>query len=257
MITDFRELRSSLYQKIAVIVFIVLQFGLYGLATFVGQLFISDVIFLTLIVDVYFCVFWYSFIHYRDKDVKPKQTDPMFFLWIVGVVVFIYFASVNLYKLFPVVNEGRGNFGDSQYFIYLALIVAPLSEELIMRGIVFKELRRNFKAITAYLLTALIFAVLHKNVAQMFSAFCMSIVLCYVYEYTNRLSCCFGFHVFYNVLVLLGFDLTMGLSPIFGFIFCFAVIIGYCIYVFKQYDTDFQLGQNVLDKEELTRFFSH
>lgn len=59
----------------------------------------------------------------------------------------------------------------------LLLIVAPWGEEFLFRGLVLRGLLRHHRPVTAVLLTALLFSLMHANLRQFFLAFVLGAVM--------------------------------------------------------------------------------
>ena len=87
-------------------------------------------------------------------------------------------------------------------FIFTSVIVAPLYEELIFRGIIFPKLLENFSFNKSMLISSLIFAVLHLHVPALLPLFILSIVLCYLYVVTGTLWCCISLHALFNAVTV-------------------------------------------------------
>ncbi len=77
-------------------------------------------------------------------------------------------------------------------------IIAPVIEEILMRGLVLGDLKNNYGVIRALLLSALLFAILHFNMVQTLSAFVCGIILGLLYIKTNSIFCCIIAHSGYN-----------------------------------------------------------
>ncbi|MFN2987262.1 lysostaphin resistance A-like protein, partial [Escherichia coli] len=50
--------------------------------------------------------------------------------------------------------------------LVIAIILIPIYEEIVFRGIIFGYLRKNFNIIVAILVQALIFGIMHLNLVQ-------------------------------------------------------------------------------------------
>jgi membrane protease YdiL (CAAX protease family) len=87
--------------------------------------------------------------------------------------------------------------------IFLLIIVAPLTEELLFRGIILRGLLSRFRPWTAVLLTAFLFAANHLNPWQFFSALILGCVLGWFYVRTGSIVFCVLAHAFANSLGLL------------------------------------------------------
>ncbi|MBN7576291.1 MULTISPECIES: CPBP family intramembrane glutamic endopeptidase [Clostridium] len=67
------------------------------------------------------------------------------------------------------------------------VFIAPIFEELFMRGIILEQLSRRYKPIISITVSALLFAILHLNVIQGINAFLLGIILGLVYLKTRNL----------------------------------------------------------------------
>lgn len=79
-------------------------------------------------------------------------------------------------------------------------IIAPVIEEILMRGFVLGGLRNNYGIIKALLISALLFSLLHFNMVQTLSAFVCGIILGLLYIKTNSIFCCIIAHCGYNLI---------------------------------------------------------
>lgn len=79
-------------------------------------------------------------------------------------------------------------------------IIAPVIEEILMRGFVLDGLKNTYGVVGALLLSALLFALLHFNMVQTLSAFVCGIILGLLYMKTNSILCCIIAHCGYNLI---------------------------------------------------------
>lgn len=88
-------------------------------------------------------------------------------------------------------------------------IFAPLTEELIFRGLLYRRMKRLLPAGQSVVLSSLLFAVYHGNMIQIVFAFPMALVLALLYEKGGRLR--------YPILFHMGCNLTaVAVSCLFG-----------------------------------------
>jgi len=87
--------------------------------------------------------------------------------------------------------------------IFLLVIVAPVTEELLFRGLILRGLLSRYRPAVAALLTSLLFAALHVNPWQFLSAFFLGIVLAWFYLRTGSVLVCVIGHAIANALMLL------------------------------------------------------
>lgn len=79
-------------------------------------------------------------------------------------------------------------------------IIAPIAEELLMRGIVLGGLKPKYGILVALIVSSIVFALLHFNMVQTLSALVSGMALGLIYLKTNSLFCCILTHAGYNAL---------------------------------------------------------
>jgi hypothetical protein len=91
---------------------------------------------------------------------------------------------------------------------YLAIgLLAPLSEEIVLRGAILKELLKKFSPWVAIAISAVFFALIHFNPAQMPHAFLIGLLLGWMYWRTGSILPGVAYHwannsiayIFYNI----------------------------------------------------------
>jgi membrane protease YdiL (CAAX protease family) len=84
-------------------------------------------------------------------------------------------------------------------FIHVC-ILAPVIEEILMRGFVLGGLQSTLGVVFALLVSAFLFALLHFNMVQTLSAFICSLILGMLYLKTGSILCCMIAHCGYNAI---------------------------------------------------------
>lgn len=79
-------------------------------------------------------------------------------------------------------------------------VLAPVMEEILMRGVVLGGLKNSYGTVAALLISSVLFACLHFNMVQTLSAFVCGIVLGLLYIRTNSVFCCMIAHSGYNLI---------------------------------------------------------
>lgn len=83
------------------------------------------------------------------------------------------------------------------------LLIAPIFEEIFFRGIIFGGLRQKGHGfIFAAIVSALLFGLMHMNVAQGVNAFFLGLLAAYVYHQTGNLKSAIWLHVINNTYVV-------------------------------------------------------
>lgn len=79
-------------------------------------------------------------------------------------------------------------------------ILAPIIEEILMRGYLLAGISARYGSIAALLISSFLFALLHFNMVQTLSAFICGIILGLLYLQTGSLFCCILTHAGYNLI---------------------------------------------------------
>lgn len=86
--------------------------------------------------------------------------------------------------------------------VIMSLIIAPIAEEMVFRGVVYNTLKCAYLPIVATILQALAFAGLHGTWAQGTGAFLLGLFNVLIYEYSGRLRYSIYSHMAYNVFAI-------------------------------------------------------
>ena len=84
-----------------------------------------------------------------------------------------------------------------------AMLVAPVLEEFLFRGILYRAMKRPFGMGLAILLSALLFALVHKNALSFLPLTFLGVFLALAYERTGDLRTCILMHAFFNMTMVL------------------------------------------------------
>ena len=137
-----------------------------------------------------------------------------------------------------------GTYGEIQNNVFAAspvlvvlqtAILAPLSEEILFRGILYKRLGRIFGGFWApALISSALFGIYHLNLAQGVFAFLFGLLICAVYYRIQNLWACIALHIGGNltsvILVYAGFKYP---SPALYYIMTAVTLAGsWAIYFF-------------------------
>lgn len=84
-----------------------------------------------------------------------------------------------------------------------AVLVAPLLEEFLFRGILYRAMKKPFGIGFAILLSAFLFALVHKNALSFLPLTFLGVFLALAYERTGDLRTCILMHAFFNLIMVL------------------------------------------------------
>ncbi len=91
------------------------------------------------------------------------------------------------------------------YLVFFAVIMAPVAEEFIFRGVLFTFIKQHGFPKTAWIGVNLLFALIHGDTAIFIPLFVLSLALTWLYEVTDSLMASIFGHALFNAanLVLL------------------------------------------------------
>ncbi len=165
-------------------------------------------------------IFYFAF---RKAKVPLKELFPaksFNFLILVPVLFFLWAAqnligevNIALNKVLPPPAwfwELFNKIFESDYGMYGAflkvVIMAPVIEELIFRGVIMHGLMRNYSKFTAVFISALMFALWHLNPWQFPATFILGLVLGILMLRTRSIYLCIIGHAINNGLVLISIE---------------------------------------------------
>lgn len=114
----------------------------------------------------------------------------------------------------------------------LAIIIAPVFEEIMMRGIILEGLLNKYKPVTAIITSALLFGLIHLNIPQLINAALLGVILGIIYYKTRSLILCISAHATNN-LIGLGLSYTSFSPSIISFFLGTVIFILAGIFLIK------------------------
>lgn len=88
------------------------------------------------------------------------------------------------------------------YFIFLAVVLAPVVEEILFRGMLLPALAKRFGAAAAVVITAMVFAAIHAHVPSLVPLFVLACALSLAYIGTGSLAASMIMHAAFNGLTV-------------------------------------------------------
>ncbi|MDD4191749.1 MAG: CPBP family intramembrane metalloprotease [Mangrovibacterium sp.] len=131
-------------------------------------------------------------------------------LSLMGTHVFLGEVNMAVDRLIPAPSwflELFDRLFENDYGIYgtflKVVVIAPVIEELIFRGIIMHGFMRNYPKVVAILVSALFFALFHLNPWQFPATILLGLLLGWVMVITRNIFACMAGHAINNLLVLL------------------------------------------------------
>lgn len=151
-----------------------------------------------------------------NKSIKKTQEEPKGFTtlnyisWTVLSVVFalgmnFLFAGMGWLQADTTYAETAGvMYGVSMAMgLILYGVVAPLTEEIMFRGVIFSELKNDLKPFSAAAISAALFGMYHGNIIQAVYGFGLGMMIAYAYHYSKRILAPILIHSVVNIVVFL------------------------------------------------------
>lgn len=199
---------------------------------------------ITLILFSVSCIILFGFWYRKtfDKALLSTPKKKFHLLQIIGIIFLIpttQFISALLVSILSIffpswliayetLLENAGLTEDISIIMMIySVCLAPISEELIFRGVTMRIARKSFPFWIANIMQALFFGIFHLNIIQGCYAFALGLFLGYVCEYGGSIYHAILFHFLFNLWGTTVSDLLTTLSPTFtGILICFSTTIG-------------------------------
>ncbi len=119
----------------------------------------------------------------------------------------------------------------------LVVLVAPIGEEILFRGVILTGLLHKLSAGRAILLSTVLFGAAHANLAQLPVSLVLGLTLGWVFVRTRSIGLCITLHLLHNATFAYGWSwptfwpglqfplLTSALNPAPAGLFCFALVL--------------------------------
>jgi membrane protease YdiL (CAAX protease family) len=151
---------------------------------------------------------------------KHARTGLSAYFVFVPILIVLLFASIlgcqilgieaQPHELVDILRR-EPSLGKLAYLGLLTMLIGPIMEEILFRGVVYSALRQRMGVATAAMGSALIFSIAHTNAAQTLPIFGMGMLLALLYEHTGGLLSSIVFHCLNNTFA---FILTMAMLSV-------------------------------------------
>lgn len=127
------------------------------------------------------------------KDFHVRISPVSWRITALGCIAALSFHLLSdpIVSLFPIPDSlmemTASVYRNPEIAFFLIVVLAPLLEELLFRGVVLDGYLKNYKPTHAIVGSALLFALIHGNMAQGFGAFFIGLVIGWIYWKTNSI----------------------------------------------------------------------
>ncbi|HAV11910.1 MAG TPA: hypothetical protein DCX06_00230 [Opitutae bacterium] len=146
-----------------------------------------------------------------------KEAVPLFimFLPVIWIVTFTWGGLLSGLQAIGIIDEfppqeliqlfqSGGHPLAIAVLVIFAVILAPVVEEIIFRGCIYRFLKSKVSLVAAQVMSGAVFAVMHANLMSFLPLVIVGIILARTYEKSGNLAVPMCFHAFFN-----GFSLLM------------------------------------------------
>lgn len=111
----------------------------------------------------------------------------------------VVYLTASKFESYDKVSDSLSSAHGSILAMVSVVILIPMFEEILFRGLIFNELRKNMNIYVAIIIQAIIFAVFHGNMLQGMYTFILGVILSLLYMWTKSLWANVLCHIVYNL----------------------------------------------------------
>lgn len=142
-----------------------------------------------------------------EDNIKQPFRKKRWRLLLLVLFVFIYLFWISQVAGADLINLGDKTFNSNMkqvmtnpwLYMLAGCVLAPVSEELMYRGVIYSLLKKSFPVLFSAILQALIFALMHGTMVQFPVAFGLGLFNAMIVQMTGTYLYNIGFHMLFNV----------------------------------------------------------
>jgi membrane protease YdiL (CAAX protease family) len=157
---------------------------------------------------LFLIVLMYFGIYFQDEKkllkVNKLKDSVVSFILFIPLLFLISFIIQNIlpeYKQQEIVLNFKSNLLKDKALLLHVLIIAPVVEEIIFRGYIYRILKTKIPIIFAIIISSTLFSLIHYNVLSFILLFVLSIFLTYIYERNGSIMCPIIIHSLFNLMM--------------------------------------------------------
>lgn len=199
-------------------------------------------------VDLIIAVVLWIFYSRDSKRLVPvyKKTNAIHWILVILLGIFGGLAGnfivilSGLIQLFPDVYEEMAEiqYSGPVWIQFLSMgLAAPIMEEILFRGLIFRRLRTYSKFPVALIISSLIFGLCHGNILQFFYAFLLGLLMGLLYERFRTLWAPIAFHAAANLFSVAVtnyaiINIIISINPLVSVVLSFGMVV-VIVYLFN------------------------
>lgn len=188
---------------------------------------------------------------YKKEKIEPKSINysilPILILEILTIALLVHFFNTQVNHFFFLSNRYENQKIVWNLF-FTNVLLGPILEEYLFRGIVFERLKKRLPVYKALFITSICFSIMHGDRLQMIYAFVVGTLFNYVYIKTQNIKFSIFLHCFLNAFFFIGNPILEKI-PFYVQIVFFLFGIGF-VYLCQKKGINARIEENSLDKKE-------
>ncbi len=139
------------------------------------------------------------------QELILKYVVYLVFVVAVGIGFNVILSHTSLVEQSQNFKQAKETLSDGSFWIKIAcsVVVIPILEELLIRGIICGQLAIWYNPALAVIISSIFFGILHNNIVQFIYALIIGLALGFIYIKSKRLILCIVGHSIINLLVIL------------------------------------------------------
>ena len=150
-----------------------------------------------------------QFFSWAKQSVKQNKDKAIELAGVISLGVTSALGLNIVIELLAISSEKYQDVEAIQYSVPLWLglilygIIAPITEEIVFRGITYNRMKRYFGVVPCIVMTAMLFGGFHANLPQFLYGTCMGVLMALSYEWVKSFAAPVLFHVAANCIVFM------------------------------------------------------
>lgn len=216
-------------------------------------IFVSVVVAALVSIMIYFFILKGKGVSFKERcefhKVKSKDTLSIILLALsLGALSTSFIVlTQNTFKSYQEVSKNMAVGMESILGIIAVIILIPIFEEILFRGLIFNELKNNVNIIISVVLQAAIFAIAHGNIAQAIYAFFLGLMASLIYIWTKSIVSNMLLHITFNLSGTFIFPILLYFTKNYVVLY---IVLGAVFFVFAT----FRLYRSNLNRTESFNF---
>jgi membrane protease YdiL (CAAX protease family) len=136
------------------------------------------------------------------------------FFWTIPLALVVVYTATVVHDLVvhpqqqQIISEFPRNGAGVALFVLVAVIMAPLFEEIVFRGFLFRGFANSWGWVWGAVVSSVIFGIAHLQLDVFVPLAVLGFALAWVYRRTGSLWTCIAMHAVFNALAVLAWALT-------------------------------------------------